>query len=70
MEIGGLDEADKIINSQKEIVIFTEDEKKKGLKILLFCCQILPQRYDLVSYYGTSNSQATARLIGSLRPFM
>ncbi|WP_417814031.1 AAA family ATPase [Thalassospira alkalitolerans] len=70
MEIGGLDEADKIINSQKEIVIFTEDEKKKGLKILLSCCQILPQRYDLVSYYGTSNSQATARLIGSLRPFM
>nr|WP_277346035.1 AAA family ATPase [Sneathiella chinensis] len=70
MDIGGLDEADLILNSEKEFLIFTEDENKNKLKTLLQSCGIIPARFDVISYNGTSNSSATAKIIGSLKPFL
>ncbi len=70
MDIGGLDDADKIVNSKKEFLFFTEDKKKKPIKILLSCCGINANRYDIISYHGVSNAEATAKIIKSLQPFI
>ncbi len=70
MDIGGLDDADKIVNSNKEFLFFTEDKKKKPIKTLLSCCGINSGRYDVIAYHGVSNAEATAKIISSLQPFI
>ncbi|MFC1673886.1 AAA family ATPase [Pseudomonadota bacterium] len=70
MDIGGLDDADKLVNSNKEFLFFTEDKKKKPIRNLLSCCGVREDRYDVIAYHGVSNAEATAKIISSLQPFI
>ncbi len=70
MDLGGLDEVDKVLNSRKDFLFFIEDKNKKTFKILLDSCNLPEKKYDIVSYHGVSNADATATIINSLRPFI
>lgn len=70
MDLGGLDDADLIMNNPKEFLFFTEDSNKNLIRTLLESCRISDERYEIISYHGVSNAEATAKIINSLRPFI
>lgn len=70
MDLGGLDQVDKILNSKKEFLFFVEDKKQNVFKILLSCMGIQNNRYEMVSYNGTSNFGIVKQVIASLLPYL
>ncbi|WP_158303988.1 ATP-dependent nuclease [Paramagnetospirillum magneticum] len=66
-ELGALDDADKVLNSQKEFLFIVEDENPDILKFLLQNIGIGRERYDIVPYYGTSHAEAIAKTLKKLK---
>lgn len=70
MDLGALDDGDKILNSEKEFLILVEDENTGGLKFLLENLGEDLNHFDLVPYSGVSKAVSAAQLVNHLRPMI
>lgn len=70
MDLGALDNADRILNSRKEFLFLIEDEKSKQFRLLLSNVGLTEDQYDIVPYFGVSHADAMARAIQRLRPVL
>lgn len=68
LELGALDNADKVLASQKPYLILIEDERMEAFESLLSCIGESLDDFDIVPYFGVTHSDAAAKIMTYLRP--
>ena len=70
MDLGALDSADRILNSQSEFIFVSEDTDFKALKTLLRTVGEEPDRFEFITVAGVGNAALGASILNQLTPYI